>query len=185
MRIAVSGTHGSGKSTLIADYLTLHPTMDHYDDPYTYLDDAADPPGVIEYVEQLRISVNILQELPADTPCIIERTPLDFLAYLKALHELGRTSDHRFSSHLEETIDQALSRLDLLVVLPLEHHDPIALPGGEDLDLRVAMNEALLELVDTCVLATTNRVTEIFGSRDVRLVKLLQATGTRIDTHNS
>ncbi len=125
MRIAISGTHGSGKSTLIADYLAVRPHTEHIDDPYTYLDDAADPPGVEEYV------------------------------------------------------DEALSQLDLLVVLPLEHHNPIVLSEHEDLELRDAMNDALLELVDSCALAPVNRVTEIVGSRDARLATLLREIDTR------
>lgn len=185
MRIAISGTHGSGKSTLIADYLAVRPHTEHIDDPYTYLDDAADPPGVEEYVEQLRISVNLLRELSPRRPSLIERTPLDFLAYLTALHSLGRTSGHRFSDQLEDAVDEALSQLDLLVVLPLEYHNPIVLSEHEDLELRDAMNDALLELVDSCALAPVNRVTEIVGSRDARLATLLREIDTRTGPQGS
>ena len=37
MRIVVSGTHASGKSTLIADFLGLYPGVDHLPDPFEVL----------------------------------------------------------------------------------------------------------------------------------------------------
>jgi len=37
MRIAVSGTHGVGKSTLIGAFLRRHPEVVHEPEPYTVL----------------------------------------------------------------------------------------------------------------------------------------------------
>lgn len=34
MRIAVTGTHGSGKTTLIDDFVAAHPAYEHEQKPY-------------------------------------------------------------------------------------------------------------------------------------------------------
>lgn len=60
---------------------------------------------------------------------------------------------------------------DLILTVILDKHTAAL--------LRDAMNDALLELVDSCALAPVNRVTEIVGSRDARLATLLREIDTR------
>ncbi|WP_417555848.1 hypothetical protein [Microbacterium sp.] len=45
MRIVVSGTHASGKSTLISDFALRHPGFTVLPDPFELLDEASDAPG--------------------------------------------------------------------------------------------------------------------------------------------
>ncbi|HEX2061204.1 MAG TPA: hypothetical protein VHK90_10720, partial [Thermoanaerobaculia bacterium] len=91
MRIAISGTHCSGKSTLIEDFLAAHPGYLHEPEPYEWLDDAlAAEPSADDFYRQLEISVDRLRGHPRGANVIAERSPVDFLAYLLALVDCGR-----------------------------------------------------------------------------------------------
>lgn len=168
MRIAVSGTHCSGKSTLVEDFAAAHPDYVLEPEPYEWLDDAGEEPGVDEFFRQLEISVERLQAYPPGARVIAERSPLDFVAYLLALGDLRR--GERASDVIDSAIELAASgmrHVDLLVVLP---GDEIDAPDDEDPELREAMNERLLELV-----GAEPRVLELRGSPRERLAMLEQA----------
>lgn len=54
MRIVVSGTHASGKSTLISDFATAHPEFAVLPDPFEeLLDDSFDEPDAALFGRQL------------------------------------------------------------------------------------------------------------------------------------
>ena len=40
MRIVVSGTHASGKTTLIDDFVAAHGDFERWDDPFAFVDGA-------------------------------------------------------------------------------------------------------------------------------------------------
>jgi hypothetical protein len=91
-------------------------------------------------------------------------------------------SDLRRGGHASELIGPAvelaasgMEHVDLLVVLPLE--DAIVAPESEDLELREAMNDRLLELIttDEFDLLRNVRVLEVQGSPRRRLAALEQA----------
>lgn len=173
MRIAVSGTHGSGKSTLIDDFLAAHPDYVHEPEPYEQDGVLFETPGVDEFYAQLERSVEILRGHTPGARVIAERSPVDFLAYLLALHDLrrgGHASDVIGSA--AELAVRGMAHVDLLVVLPLE--DAIDVPESEDLLLREAMNERLLELIanDEFDVLRRVRVLEVHGSPSQRLAML-------------
>lgn len=172
MRIVVSGTHASGKSTLIADFVDAEPGYQVLPDPFELLDDALDEPDAGTFFDQLRITAARLRDLPPDV--IAERGPLDFLAYLSALEQLGRSgrAPELFERGLPIAVD-ALRHVDLVVLLPLNAADGIRVPDDEDPRLRAAMNDALLELTDE--LLPDAEVLELTGDRARRLEQLLRA----------
>lgn len=153
MRIAVAGTHCSGKSTLIADFLAAHPEFAHEPEPYEWTGDA-------DFQRQLEVSVERLSQYPPGARVIAERSPLDFVAYL-----LAEGEPHEEAMELAT---EGMAHVDLLVVLPLD--GSIDCPDDEDLALRDAMNERLLELVEDVDV----RVVELHGSRAARLRALEQ-----------
>ena len=65
------------------------------------------------------------------------------------------------------------AHIDLLVVLPLNGRYGIAVPESEDVELRDAMNDRLIEVISTEEYALfTNgspRIVEIQGTRDQRV----------------
>ena len=174
MRIAVSGTHGSGKSTLVEDFLAAHPEYVHEPEPYVWLDDANAEPGADELFHQLEVSVERLRSHPSGARVIAERAPLDFVAYLLALRELRRGGDL-----VDSAVDiarEGMAHLDLIAVLPLE-----AAVGEvaeeEDPELRAAMNDCLLDIVATerFELLCGVRVVELQGTPRERLAALERA----------
>lgn len=169
MRIVVSGTHASGKSTLIADFALRHPEYTVMPDPFDLLDETWDAAGSASFAAQLRLSAERLHPEVAPERFIAERGPIDFLAYLLAFDELGEgTVSRELLVRATDVTREALGSVDLLVVLPLT--DQISVGDEEHPELRVAMNDVLLELVgDEDVVGGGTRVVEIAGDRDERL----------------
>ena len=177
MRIVVSGTHASGKSTLVSD---LAATLGYVQlpDPYELVDDDTDDPaGAASFVRQLLVAAERLVGLARGTDVVAERGPVDLLAYLEALAELGRHSvGPDLMTRLRATTAEAMAHVDLLVVVPLDARVGITVPDDEDPDLREAMDERLLELVDDPdLVGPATRVVELTGSPEQRLTGLLTA----------
>lgn len=174
MRIVVSGTHASGKSTLIADFALRHPEFAVLPDPFELVDEMWDSPNAASFAAQLRISADRLDPLESPENLIAERGPIDFLAYLLALEELTGASDSRqLLERATEITREALRHVDLLVVLPLTAIDPIEAGIDEHLELRDTMNGILLDLLDDSdLIGRRTRVAEITGDRDRRLSAL-------------
>ncbi|MEV6061016.1 ATP-binding protein [Nocardia asteroides] len=143
MRIAVSGTHGVGKTTLAEELCARLPGHELVPEPYFLLEEQGyefdHPPSPADYVVQLRYSTRLL---PAAGPAVVfDRSPLDFLAYLST-----------FGTDLEATIDlaavrSALATLDLLVLVPVTETVERVLPAAEMPGLRAEMDGALADLV--------------------------------------
>lgn len=174
VRIVVSGTHASGKSTLISDFAAVHREYDVLPDPFELIDESLDAPSARVFLLQLQISAERLYEVRPDANVIAERAPLDFLAYLAALDETGRgaSSDQVFERARALTAT-AMRQVDVLVLLPLNSVDQIWVPADEDHDLRDAMNGALLELSDDPdLVGQRTRVAELTGDRSRRLALL-------------
>ena len=144
MHVAISGTHGSGKSTLIGGFATSHREWELLPDPFEYVDAAEESPGPEVFYKQLRLAAARLNE-PVAGLQLAERSPLDFLAYLHALDELGRPGAAADFFELGYSlVARASKRIDLLVLLPLNTSDAIEIASDEDLELRDAMNLSLL-----------------------------------------
>jgi predicted ATPase len=90
MRIAFSGTHRAGKSTLLEAVAAQVPGYRVVDEPYHQLEEEgyelADPPSVEDFTQQLRFSIVSIVEGSADV--LFDRCPLDFVAYLQAIDDL-------------------------------------------------------------------------------------------------
>jgi AAA domain len=173
LRIAVSGTHCSGKTTLIADFLAAHPEYIHEPEPYVWLDELYAEPGVADFYRQLEICVERLRGYEPGADMIAERSPLDFIAYMLALHDLGR-GGHDILDAAVTLAESGLAHLDVLIVLPL--NGGTEAPPDEDPELREAMNERLMEIVDgdEFGLLGTIQVGELHGTPQRRLAGLEQ-----------
>src|SRR6185295_5642212 len=116
MRVAVSGTHGAGKSTLIDEFLRRHPEFIHEPEPYAVLvedlgEEFSAEPCVEDFVRQLKFNIVRLQQHSAEENVIYERCPLDFFAYIYALNQ-------QTAAQLKEPVCEAMQHLDLIVYLP-------------------------------------------------------------------
>ena len=174
MRIVVSGTHASGKSTLISDFHASRPEYRVLPDPFDDLD-LDDPSGERSFAVQLRATAVRLQESAGTSAVISERGPLDFLAYLTALERLGR-SDGALLPRATQIVEASMAAVDLIAVVPLED-DRMIHVTDEDPALRSAMDEALLDLVDDLERdGLAPRVIAITGSPEARLRLLVEAS---------
>jgi len=171
--IVVSGTHASGKTSLIDDFAAAHPDFDVLVDPYELLDGVDAGGG--GFFAQLELAGARLLTADAEGHVIAERGPLDFLAYLDALQTLGRPE--RAPELFRRGVDVcrgAMAVVDLLVVLPLNPADRIHVPDDEDPELRDAMDAALLELIEDDDLVAGAQVVELSGTSEDRLAQLEQ-----------
>src|SRR6478672_2946109 len=118
MRIAISGTHGTGKSSLVGELSRLLPEYASVDEPYRQLEDEGhafpEAPSLEDFEAQLERSIDNLHASDADT--LFDRCPADIVAYLLA-HDEAAGFD--LESWLPQ-IRRAMARLDLLVFVPLE-----------------------------------------------------------------
>lgn len=174
MRIVVSGTHASGKSTLVSDFAVRHPEFTVLPDPFELIGEESDAPSAAMFAAQLRVAARRLR--PGEAPAILiaERGPIDFLAYLLALDELtGSLGSPDLIERAFALTREGLRQVDVLVVLPLTGADQITPGDDEYLELRAAMNDALLDLIDDPdLIAATTTVVEITGAPDERLAAL-------------
>jgi predicted ATPase len=173
VRIAVSGTHRAGKSTLIGDLAGQLRGYRVVDEPYHLLEDEgfefSDPPSLEDWVEQLRRS---LEELEGDASrnLILDRCPLDLVAYAQA-HADGDALE------LEEwmpRIREVMETLDLVVFVPLEHPDRIPVGDGEDPGLRTSVDRELAAMLEEDSLGLGLEVLTVSGSRKERLAQVLR-----------
>jgi hypothetical protein len=174
MRIAFSGAHRCGKSTLIAD---LEERLDGYrviPEPYELMEEDGyeftHPPSIEDFVEQLRCSLAVLDDEAPNL--LLDRCPLDFIAYL-LVHE-----DSSESFDLDEWMEQvrsAVQTLDLIVFVPIEHPDRI--PGGEEPALRAEVDAQLQRLLLENPLGLDVEVLTVEGSTRDRVQQVVDRLG--------
>jgi AAA domain len=176
MRIGISGTHGTGKTTL-AEALCAHlPGHITADEPYYLLEEEGYefgfPPTPDDYRALLARSLQSLNR-PSPAGVVFDRTPLDYLAYLVAT---GVNAEREADA---PAIRSALARLDLLVLTVITPETERTLPAPEMPELRARMNDALLDLVYANPLDAWGEVPllELDGPLDNRLTAVLAALG--------
>src|SRR5262245_59540715 len=125
MRVAVSGSHGTGKSTLIAAFLERRPEYVHEPEAYELLGDdvgltAQGGPTPEGLEELLRHTLATLSGLSPGARVIMERSPVDYLAYAAAS---ARAWTPRAVSTFVEAqapgVRDALDHLDLIAFVPV------------------------------------------------------------------
>lgn len=171
MRVAFSGTHRTGKTTLIEAVVGLRAGYDVIEEPYRLLEEEgyefADPPSLADFEHQLRRSIESLAGAPAKA--LLDRCPLDLVAYLRALDE-----DYDVEDWLPD-IREAMESLDLVVVLSIEAPDRIPLPSYEDRRLRRDVDELLRALVLDDLYGLGVASVEVHGSLDERVRQVMRA----------
>lgn len=171
MRIAVTGTHQVGKTTLaeaIADALSGH---DLVEEPYH--DMAADghvflhPPTVEDFEDQLEHALLAMTEDRADV--VFDRCALDLMAYL-----LVAAPDHQgVFAEWGERVRRAMRSLELVVFVPIKDPDRVGVAGGELADYRPAVNEHLRDFLFGDRLSLPLEVLEVHGSPRQRVGMVL------------
>ena len=165
MRIAVSGSHCTGKSSLIDEFLRAHPDFVHEPEPYTMLVDEfgeefSAEPCVEDFLRQLEFNVDRLKQHEREARVIYERCPIDFLAYIECVYRDPNPLDALIAEVVE-----AVQNLDVIVYLPIEAN--IGVSDEEFPKLRKAVDR---------------RLGEIYGGDDLGIISaanvvIVEATG--------
>lgn len=174
MRIAVCGTHATGKSTLAAALAEALPDHAVVPEPYDILAERgyafAHPPTLDDYVMQLRQSLHNLRR--ASPNLIFERSPLDLVAYILASPDAARFDLEAWRG----PITRALRSLDLIITLHPEPAHDSDLPA-EEASFRHAVDDLLRDLVNDDAFELESRVPVLLldGPWEGRLERALAA----------
>jgi hypothetical protein len=83
MRIAISGSHATGKSSVARAFAELRPAYQIVDEPYHIMISEgvlfSTPPSVEDFEDQLARSARLLEEY-SGPDALFDRCPLDFYA---------------------------------------------------------------------------------------------------------
>lgn len=182
MRIAVSGTHFMGKSTLIEDFITKHPDYRCEIEPYYKLQDEKEmelalEPSLDSLIEQLDYSIEQLNKCANEHNIIFDRCPIDFIAYALCITEEESIdiNNSEISERFPE-VKAALNNLDLIVFLPITKEHLIDYME-ENPAYRKAADKCFKQIYrdDICdVFPRYNhpKIIEIWGDRLTRIKKL-------------
>lgn len=182
MRIAVSGTHFMGKSTLIDDFIKNHPNYKREIEPYYKLQDEKAmelslEPSLDSLIEQLDYSIEQLNQCTNEHHIIFDRCPIDFIAYAMCAVDENETdiNENEISERFSDVKD-ALNNLDLIIFLPMTKEHIIEYTEE---------NPAYRKMADKCfkkiyrddlfdIFPSYNhpRIIEIWGDRLTRVKKL-------------
>jgi predicted ATPase len=145
VRIAVSGAHRTGKTTLIEELSRALPAHAVIDEPYYLLEEEghefAGMPSLADFELQLERSLEAIGDNGENR--LFDRCPADLLAYLIA----HRDSDGGVVDAWLPRVRSAMQRLDLIVFVPVEDPDRVLVPDPEDRELRRRVDEELREIV--------------------------------------
>ncbi len=145
MRIAVSGAHRTGKTTLVEELSRSLPVYTVLDEPYSLLEEEghefAEMPCLEDFELQLERSVECLLDGRKDQ--LFDRCPADILAYLVTHRDADGFDIDRWLARVRK----AMQRLDLIVFVPVENPDRIGASEPEEDELRRRVDEVLREAV--------------------------------------
>lgn len=179
MRIAVSGTHFMGKSTLIEDFVEKHPAYKCEIEPYYKLQDEkmmelSLEPSLDSLTEQLDYSIGQINKLSNERNVIFDRCPVDFIAYAMCVIDQDSIdiNDSEVSERFSE-VKEALNNLDLIVFLPITKENSIEYTE-ENPGFRKAADKCFKKIYrdDICDIFPRYghpRIIEISGDRITRL----------------
>lgn len=165
MRIAFTGTHRVGKTTLaeeIADSLHNHECKN---EPYLELEEAgylfSEVPTAEDYIAQFNHSIKQIKNSGSNV--IFDRCPLDILAYI---HATGKTQNIQ---RLYGEMTNAMSQIDILVFVPVETPDLIRCDESDLPDLRQEVNDILQNWIEDLGI----KVLEVHGAIENRKKQIM------------
>lgn len=171
MRIAFSGSHRVGKTTLLEQVAERLPGYATLDEPYALLEEdgheAADPPSLEDFERQLARSIDELAD--AGAAVLFDRCPADILAYLLAHDDADAFDPDDWLDRIREAVET----LDLIVFVPIEPRDRIAVPPHEDRAYRSAVHDKLYALLVDGELGAEVEVLTVTGDVRARVEQVL------------
>lgn len=179
MRIAVSGTHFIGKSTLIEDFLKKYPDYRCEQEAYYKLQDETImelslDPSLDSLLLQLDYSIQQINETASERNVIFDRSPIDFIAYamINLKQDEMDINDSEVADRFPE-VKEALDTLDLILFLPLTKENSIEYTE-ENPAYRKAADKSFKKIYrdDICDIFPRYghpKIIEIWGDREERI----------------
>jgi hypothetical protein len=162
LKVAFSGTHAVGKSTLINVLAAALPGFHVIEEPYVALLETghafADPPAADDF--ELQLERSLVSVAGGGANRMFDRTPADFLAYLAVLRHVGVET---LSTYWND-VTSAMREFDLVVYVPMERPDRIEVAESEYPRLRKQVDRALRRFLVEDELGVADRVVEVRGS---------------------
>jgi hypothetical protein len=181
MRIAVTGTHGVGKTTLIEDFVAAYPQFAPEQEPHWALAQQgvpfADGATVGDLETQLKASCEMILTAEAED-VVFDRCPLDFVAYLDVV-SANEGFEWEPDGRLPARMGAAVAALDVVAFVPLRQPDEIGV-AIEQPRLRAQVDrrlKAVLRRDELGLLADGPRVVEISGTPHERVMRLAGGLG--------
>lgn len=184
MRIAVTGSHGTGKTTLIEDLAKAAKQLDAVPEPhFVFESDAAfvDGPNVDDFEKQLNQSCDLILELSMDRDLIFDRCPIDFLAYLDVVSD-AEGCEWTPSAKQLARVERAMRTFDVIIFVPVLDDDEITV-NIEHPKLRREIDARLKSMLlddDLGLFEDGPPLLEIFGSREQRVAKALAGLAANV-----
>jgi hypothetical protein len=193
MRIAVSGSHSLGKSTLVDDWVARYPQFTREEEPYRALG-LYGPYQILFRDESTRLhngiqlyySLSRVHRYAAQTDDVIfDRAPVDYLAYSQYTADAGSTDiDDAFVMSMVPAVIESLDRLDIIAFVPKSDVWPVEMEADgirpTDYAYRDAVDAVFTQIYREGRYGVFSGerhplVVELVGSRQDRLDQLAQA----------
>jgi hypothetical protein len=184
MRVAVSGSHRTGKSTLIAAFLAQRPQYAHEPGAYEDLADdiallGSEGPDIEGLAALLVHTVSTIGRHGPGAAVIFERSPVDYLAYAAATRSITRAERDEFIRTYVPIVRAAVCSLDLIALLPATRGGPVASRPNEDERFRQRVDEELRRALidddyDLFAADAASRVVEFSAVPDRQLSELVR-----------
>ena len=188
MRIAVSGSHSLGKSTLVNDWVARYPQFTREEEPYRALG-LYGPYQILFRDESTRLhngiqlyySLSRVHRYPAQTDDVIfDRAPVDYLAYSQYTADAGSTDiDDAFVMSMVQPVIESLDRLDIIAFVPKSDEWPVEMEADGIRPTDYAYRDAV-DAVFTQIYRE-GRYGVISGERHPLVVELVGSRQDRLD----
>jgi len=141
MKIAVTGAHRTGKTTLVEKLIEALPDYVSKEEAYYELEGTgivfSEMPVVEDYILQLEHSITQVTT-PGDN-IIFDRCPIDMLAYVMAFTE----SENFDIPAMYHRVQNTMNEIDFLIFVPIENPDRIGCQESDLPELRQQVNDIL------------------------------------------
>lgn len=134
MRIAISGSHSLGKSTVVNDWIGKHPNFKREEEPYRALDLYGpyqilfrDASTKLQNGIQMFYNISRVHRYASDSDDVIfDRGPVDYIAYSQYTANKGCSDiDDAFVETMVPAVRESLDHLDILAFVPMSEEWPV------------------------------------------------------------
>ncbi len=192
VRIAISGAHSQGKSTLVWDWVKRNPHYIREEEPFRALHNEGYDIQFRQECNRLHNGIQLyynasrVNAYGSRNECVIfDRAPVDYIAYSQYTADYGTTDiNNEFVEAMVPRVRDTLQNLDLIVFIPISDRWPVEMEDDGirpiDLPYRSEVDAIFKQIYRDKrfnVMPTQNapQLIELWGSREERLERLEDA----------